>query len=146
MNVNELLAVKGTATFTVYESESLWEALEKMVEHNVGALLVLDEHRTVKGIISERDILRRCIHRGRNPREETVIGYATQKVLIVDPANTLEEAMDVMTRNRIRHLPVVEGRELVGVISIGDVVKALLRETRTENRFLVDYITARYPG
>ncbi len=146
MTVKELLAVKGTATYSILQQDTLWHALEKMVEHNVGALLVLDERRAVRGILSERDILRRCIHQGKDPRHEKVDAYATTHILIVTPANTLDDAMGVMTQNRIRHLPVVEGKDLVGVISIGDVVKALLHATQTENRFLVDYITAKYPA
>jgi CBS domain-containing protein len=145
MNVKDLLSVKGSKVFTISQRDTLWQALEKMVEHNVGALLVLDEEHAVHGILSERDILRRCIHAGKDPRAEVVEGYHTRHVLIIYPDNTLDDAMQLMTQNRIRHLPVVEGRELVGLISIGDVVKSLLHHTRTENQFLVDYITAKYP-
>lgn len=146
MNVKDLLSVKGSTVYTIFSRDTLWQALEKMVANNVGALLVLDEQRAVRGILSERDILRRCIHAGKDPRAEIVEHYHTRDVLIIYPDNTLDDAMQVMSSNRIRHLPVVEGRELVGLISIGDVVKSLLHQTRTENRFLVEYITAKYPA
>jgi CBS domain-containing protein len=88
----------------------------------------------------------KCVHEGKNAENEKVQQHFSTQLLIISPGEEVASAMDIMTRNRIRHLPVVESDSLEGIISIGDVVKAQLQEYHTENRYLKDFITAKYPG
>ncbi|MBN2432945.1 MAG: CBS domain-containing protein [Acidobacteria bacterium] len=146
MLVKDLLEIKGRTVYTTKATDTLRQAVNKMVRHNVGSLLVVDDQARVIGIITERDVLCKCVHEGKNPDQEHVQKHFTATLLIITPGEDVGSAMDVMTRNRIRHLPVVEADSLEGIISIGDVVKAQLHEYHTENRYLKDYITAKYPG
>lgn len=146
MQVKDLLETKGKTVFTIGMTDTLSAAVEKMVKNNVGSLLVLDENQRVSGIITERDILRKSVYGDKDPHQELVQKHFTSHLLIISPEDDLEYVMETMTMNRIRHLPVVEGDALTGMISIGDVVKAQLKEFSIENKYLKDYISARYPG
>jgi len=146
MQVKDLLEIKGKTVYTIRDTETLRQAVNKMVRNNVGSLLVVDDQDRILGIITERDVMRKCVHEGKNADQENVRHHFTTTLLIIAPGEEIGSAMDIMTRNRIRHLPVVEAETLEGIISIGDVVKAQLHEYHTENRYLKDYITAKYPG
>ena len=113
------------------------------MQFHVGALLVLDDDGHPVGIISERDVLRECHRRGGRLGEVAVRDIMTPDLLIGVPDDDLAYSMGIMTNNRIRHLPVVDGERIAGLVSIGDVVKACLEETEYENRYLKEYITAR---
>jgi CBS domain-containing protein len=122
--VKDLLDAKGHEVWTVKPNATVYEALELMAEKNLGAVLVVDEKNAVKGIFSERDYARKIIIKGRASRTTRVKEIMTAKVLYVEPATTIRDCMTLMTGKRIRHLPVMDGDRLAGVISIGDVVKA----------------------
>jgi CBS domain-containing protein len=122
--VKDLLDAKGHEVYSVKPNATVYEALELMAERNLGAVMVVDEKNAVKGIFSERDYARKIIIKGRASRTTRVKEIMTAKVLYVEPSTTVRDCMTLMTGKRIRHLPVMDGGKLVGVVSIGDVVKA----------------------
>ena len=125
--VRQLLETKGRDIWKVSPDDSVYEALRLMADKNVGALIVMDGNRMV-GIFSERDYARKVILQGKFSRDTPVRDIMTRDVFSVTPDQTVKECMAVMTQGRFRHLPVLLGEELVGVISIGDVVKAILSD------------------
>lgn len=138
--VNEILQLKGHAVWTIGPQASVYEALELMAEKDVGALLVVDGGR-LAGIFSERDYARKVILKGKASRETPVRDIMTARVVTVTPDASVAECMALMTEHRFRHLPVVAGGELLGVISIGDVVKAIITEQAFMIEQLENYIT-----
>jgi CBS domain-containing protein len=128
VTVKEILAVKGREIVSVSPEATLLVALEVMANKNVGAVLVLDAQGDLRGIFSERDFVRKIIIKGRAMETTLVKEIMTSRVLYVSPETTVSDCMSLMTEKRIRHLPVLEGGKPVGVVSIGDVIKELLRE------------------
>jgi CBS domain-containing protein len=140
--VADILETKGRNVLTIPGSATVFEAIEKMVEANVGSLLV-DDRDGGLGIITERDYLRRVTLQGRDERTTPVREIMSSPVIYVTPDTEVEECMALMTERRIRHLPVVGDDGLVGVISIGDLVKFRSQEQSFQIRYLTEYITAR---
>ena len=139
-DVAKVLEGKGSEVLTIDAAATVFEAIKRMVEANVGALLVTDGGR-VAGIITERDYLRRVTLEGRTEEETLVREIMTSPLVYVTPETSVEECMAVMTERRIRHLPVfADGRELVGIVSIGDVVKFKSAEQDFQIKFLTEYI------
>jgi len=138
--VAQLLRTKGHEVLSVSPELSVFEALEVMAEKNVGALLVLEGERLV-GVFSERDYARKVILKGKASKEIPVREIMSTHVLYVRPQQTVEDCMALMTDKRVRHLPVMEEERLVGVISIGDVVKAIIAEQEFMIEQLQNYIT-----
>ena len=138
--VRDLLKTKGSDVWSVSAEATVYETLGLMAEKGVGALLVLQAGRLI-GIISERDYARKVELQGKSSRETAVGEIMTVKVAYVKPQNTVAECMALMTDKRIRHLPVMDGDHLVGVISIGDVVKAVITEQEFTIQQLENYIT-----
>ena len=126
--VKEMLAAKGGQVYSVRPNASVFEALEVMGDKGVGAVLVVDESEKLVGIFSERDYARKLELRGKNARSTLVRDVMTSEMLGVEPSTTVRECMSLMTARRIRHLPVLEKGKLAGMISIGDVVKAIITE------------------
>jgi CBS domain-containing protein len=126
--VGDLLAAKGKDVYTVRPQETVYQALELMAEKNIGAAIVTDETGKVHGVFSERDLARKMIIKGKSPHTTKVSDIMTSLVVSVNPETRIRECMTLMTEKRIRHLPVMEGEKLVGVVSIGDVVKSMLSE------------------
>jgi CBS domain-containing protein len=140
--VSEILGDKEGRVLSIEASSSVFEAVQQMVEANVGSLLVTDGGDIV-GIVTERDYLRRVTLEGRTDKETAVGEIMTSPLVVVTPETDIDESMAIMTDRRIRHLPVVDGGDVVGVISIGDVVKYKSKQQRFEIQYLTDYITAR---
>lgn len=138
--VKDILRVKGSDIWSTTPDATVYEALQTMAEKNVGALVVLDAD-TVVGIMSERDYARKVILHGRSSREIRVREIMTSEVYFVRPEQDIKECMAQMTDKRVRHLPALENDRLVGIISIGDVVKALIAEHESTIKHLEDYIT-----
>ncbi len=140
--VRQMLQAKGFDIWAIDPDSSVYEALELMAEKNVGALLVLDKGR-VLGIISERDYARKMILKGKHSKDTLVREIMSENPISIAPDKSIEECMNLMTGHRIRHLPVIEGNRLVGVVSIGDVVKDIITEQQGTIVDLENYITGR---
>lgn len=140
--VTDLLKIKGRSVWTCSPHATLMDALKLMAEKNIGALLVLEGDR-IAGIISERDIARRIVEKEKCLLDEPVSGFMTEDVIVVRPDQSTQDCMQLMTREHFRHLPVVEDGKLVGMISIGDVVRALLGEQESTINGLENYILGR---
>lgn len=140
MKVKELLQAKGQKVITIGPQESLLEACKRLAEHNIGSLLVLAADGSIEGIITERDITKTCSKKNGNIGNTLVQEAMSTNLLIGLPKDDLDYITGIMTQNRIRHLPIVSGTQLEGIISIGDVVKARLQETEVKKRYLEEYI------
>jgi CBS domain-containing protein len=124
--VRDLLTAKGHAVFTVRPDDSVFDALKVMAEKNVGAVLVAGEDGALSGILSERDYARKVVLRGQTSRDTPVSAIMTESVITIGADTTIEACMALMTERHIRHLPVIENRRPVGVVSIGDVGRAMI--------------------
>lgn len=143
MKIRDVLKAKGSQVFCIAPEQTMQEAVALLVQHRVGSLVVLDGRGRLAGIVTERDVLREC-HRHREGLGQISVAEAmTRDVRVGVPDDELSHIMAVMTDHRIRHLPVMEGERLAGIVSIGDVVKACLERVEDENRYLRDYIQAR---
>ncbi|QEC52288.1 CBS domain-containing protein [Anseongella ginsenosidimutans] len=140
--VRNILESKGHEVFSIHPGRTVYDALEMLVEKNIGALMVTEEHRFV-GIFSERDYARKVILRGKASRETFIREIMTEHPETVCPDDTIEYCMQKMTDKRIRHLPVIEEGVLIGLISIGDVVKFIIDEQKYIIENLEGYITGR---
>jgi CBS domain-containing protein len=143
--VADILNAKGSQNYSIRSESTVYDAVRTMVDHNVGALLVLDGEE-VKGIITERDYLREIVLKGRTSRETLVREIMKVQVICVEPNRPVEDCMSIMSSRRIRHLPVIEEGRLVGIVSIGDIVKQRAADREVEIRYLTDYITGKYPA
>ena len=142
MSVRLILESKGREVATIDPSATLGSAVKVLAERRIGALVSVGESGTVIGILSERDIVRRIAEDGASCLDEPVATAMTRNVKTAHEDMTIDEAMDVMTQNRFRHLPVTEGGRLVGIVSIGDVVKRRIETVEREAEDLRSYIHA----
>jgi CBS domain-containing protein len=140
MKVRELLQSKGSAVVVIRPEATVHDALMMLMEHRIGSLLVLDAQDKITGLISERDILQECATHSDRIKSTLVREIMTTNLIIGVPDDEVGYVMGIMTQNRIRHLPIMNGDRLEGILSIGDLVKAQLEETEFENRYLKDYI------
>lgn len=143
ITVRQILTQKGHNVWTIPVKAKVFEALEMMAEKEVGALVVVENNKVV-GIISERDYARKIALLGRHSQETSVKEIMSTQVYIVNPETTAEECFALMTDRRIRHLPVFEKGELFGIVSIGDVVKAIINHHKFTITNLENYILGRY--
>ena len=144
--IQELLASKNQKKIlSVGPEASVMDAVTTMVENNVGAILVLDGDQ-IKGIMSERDYLRFIADRGRTARDTPITELMTTKIIYTTPNSTLYQVLGIMTEARIRHIPVLEGGQLLGIVSIGDIVKQVASDQEVHINFLEEYISDNYPG
>ena len=139
MKTYEILQRKGTDVHSISPSASINDVVNKLVAHNCGSLLVMRDGLLV-GIITERDILRCCANDDRALKDIPVSDKMTSRLVTASPADSVSDIMRLMTQNRIRHLPIVEGDELAGLVSIGDTVKAQHDELSMENEYLKSYL------
>jgi CBS domain-containing protein len=146
MKVKDILAEKGTHVVTVNQEATVYEALQIFAANRVGSLLVLDDKGGIVGIIGARDALMAVVKACDEIRKTKVKEIMTKKIIIGDPDDDLDKVEVIMTENRIRHLPIIKQDKLAGIISMGDVVKAQLKNIHVENRFLKEYIVGKYPA
>jgi CBS domain-containing protein len=142
--VGSVLKRKGSEFWFVAPDQTVYEAIEKMADKGVGALLVMSEGK-LAGIISERDYARKVILKGRASKTTLVKEIMTSPVIFVTPDKGVDECMGIITRNRIRHLPIMENEKVLGVVSIGDLVKWVVSEQEETIEHLQNYISAKYP-
>jgi CBS domain-containing protein len=141
--VREILQSKGHDIWSIRPEASVFDAVKMMSERSVGALLVMEGEKMV-GIITERDYARKVILAGKSSKQTEVKDIMTQRVLWVAPERTIEECMALMTDKKVRHLPVVENTQVVGMVSIGDLVKAIIAEQQVIIDQLQNYINPRW--
>jgi CBS domain-containing protein len=139
--VSQILKDKGEKIWSVAPRETAYQALQIMSDQNLGALLVIDQ-RGVVGIFSERDYVRKVILKGKISKTTTVSELMTKKVLYVDPGTSVEDCVALMTEKRIRHLPVMENKKLVGLVTVGDVLQQFIEDQKFEIQELERYIHA----
>ena len=144
--IADVLGSKGHTVHTTGPSSTVFEAIEKMVSLNVGCLVVMDEAGEVRGIVTERDYLRKIALLGRSSRTTEVHEIMTSPVRCIGSDTTVEEAMAIMTEMRHRHLPIVNGGRLAGLASLGDLAKYLVRDQKFQIEQLTNYIGGTYPG
>ncbi len=137
--VKNILETKGTAIFTITPLTSVYHALELMVEKNVSALLVM-EGDTLAGIFTERDYARKVALKGKSSKETVIGDIMTRDLITVRSESSIDECMELMTGKYIRHLPVVDGGKLTGIISIGDVVRSIIQEQKSIIGHMEQYI------
>jgi CBS domain-containing protein len=140
-----LLEHKGRDLWTISPDATVFEAIQMMSDRNVGALPVMDGAKLV-GIISERDYMSKVMLKGRSSKETPVHDIMTREVATVTPDQSVSECMSIITENRVRHLPVVDGDQLLGIVSIGDLVRWIIATQRTTIEQLEKYIVGGYPG
>ncbi len=144
MKVSDILAKKGPEVFTVGEDKLLMDASHILVNNKIGVLLVLNNGGKIVGVISERDLVRVANQYPDSWHDQLVKEHMTQKVIVCESEDEIDYVESIMTNNKIRHLPVLNKKVLVGLISIGDIVKAQLGKTRTENKYMMDYISGQF--
>ncbi len=146
MKVKEILATKGSRVVTVAEDSPVLDAMSIFSANRIGSLLVVDKDSKILGIIAARDVLMAVINHLDEIKTLTVDKIMTTNLIVGTPEDSIDYLLTIMTENRIRHVPIIENKELKGMVSIGDVVKSQLKETHVENKYLKDYIADKYPG
>jgi CBS domain-containing protein len=144
-SVSAILAHKGSAVWSIAPNATVFDAIQLMADKNVGALPVLENGKLV-GIISERDYTRKVILKGKSSKETPVRDIMTVELVTAHPGDSISECMHVMTEKRVRHLPVMEGVEMVGLVSIGDLVRRIISAQTAAIDNLEKYITGDYPA
>jgi CBS domain-containing protein len=140
MTVNQILAVKGNEVYSVLPSITVYEALVSMSEKNIGAILVVEDN-VLKGILSERDYARKIALKAKSSKKTFVHEIMANNVITVKPSDNLEYCMELMYTKKIRHLPVLENENIIGIISIGDVVKSIIDLQKETIQYLDSYIS-----
>ncbi len=145
MLVQDILVKKGTVIYQIDPNATVYEAISEMYEKDVSALLVIRDNH-LKGIISDKDYRNKVVLKGRTSRETLVSDIMTSSLVTVNSRESLETCMQIMTEKKIRHLPVIDEGKLSGIISIGDIVKAIIDHQKIEINDLKSYISGSYPG
>jgi CBS domain-containing protein len=144
-NIGAILSQKGREIFSVTSDASVFDAVSMLAEKNIGALLVMDGDRLV-GMVSERDYTRKVMLRGKRSRETTVTEIMSTDLKVVSPREAVQDCLRLMTDKRIRHLPVLDGDKVIGIISIGDLVKWVISCQSAAIAHLESYIHGGYSG
>jgi CBS domain-containing protein len=143
--VADILREKGAEVFTIGDVATVFEAVVEMESKGVGCLVVM-RGETIRGIVTERDYLRKIIVKGRSSKSTSVSDIMSSNIVVASPQDSVQTCMVVMTETRIRHLPVIDSGALVGLVSVGDLVKQMTKDQKAEIKYLTDYITGKYPG
>ena len=143
--ISSILFHKTTALWSIAPEATVFDAIKLMAEKNIGALLVLSGGR-LAGLFTERDYARKIVLHGKNSKQTQIFEILPKETLTVTPDDSVEDCMKLMTENRVRHLPVLEGETVVGMVSIGDVVNWIIRSQEQTISHLQNYITGAYPA
>jgi CBS domain-containing protein len=146
MKAKDILEVKGSRVVTCHEDNTLMDALAIFSANKIGSLIVVDSNDKIQGIIAPRDILIVVLKDFEKVKEIKVNEIMTRDLIVASVNDKVDYLQAIMTENRIRHVPIMEGTELQGIVSIGDVVKAQIDEKEVENQYLKDYIEGKYPA
>lgn len=148
MKVKDILKAKGSKVHTIHQDTTLMAVSDKFFTEKIGSLLVVDDNDVIQGIVAPNDILK-AIQEGctdENCALQKVSRVMTKDIIAASEDDSVDYIQAIMTENRVRHIPIMEKCDLKGIVSIGDVVKALIKDKEVENRYLKDYITGKYPG
>lgn len=140
MTVNQILSTKGNNVYSILSTNTVFEALTVMSEKNIGAILIIEEGK-LKGILSERDYARKIVLKSKSSKDSLVEEIMVTDVFTVSPKDNIEYCMELMSEKKVRHLPVVENDTVIGIISISDVVKAIIDSQKNTINQLNSYIT-----
>ena len=140
MKVSNLLEIKGSDVHKINDSDTVFTALESLAKYDIGALLVVDKKGKIVGVFSERDYARKVSLHGKSSKSTKVKDMMTTTVYFVKPDNNLWDCLDIMSKRRSRHLPVIENKELLGIVSIGDIVNRIITEQKSKIEDLESYI------
>lgn len=146
MKVKDILANKGSRVVTIEQSANVFDAMKIFSANRIGSQLVVDKDDNILGIIAARDVLNAVINHYDKVKEMKVEEIMTKDLIVCGEDDNIDYVLAIMTENRVRHIPVLAGKEMRGLISIGDVVKSQLKEVHVENKYLKDYIADKYPG
>lgn len=140
MTVNQILSTKGKEVYSILSTNTVYEALTVMSEKNIGAILIIED-TVLKGVLSERDYARKIVLKAKSSKKAFVYEIMETDVVTVSPSDNLEYCMELMSTKRVRHLPVLENNIVIGIISISDVVKAIIEMQKDTIQHLNSYIT-----
>jgi CBS domain-containing protein len=140
MTVNQILSTKGKEVYSIVSTITVYEALKVMGEKNIGAVLIIEDN-VLKGVLSERDYARKIVLKDKSSKKTYVNEIMEKEVFIVKPSDNLDYCMELMSNKRIRHLPVIENDQTIGIISMGDVVKAIIEVQKNTIQHLDSYIS-----
>jgi CBS domain-containing protein len=143
LKISDILKEKNDALFTISPNSTVYEAITEMANQKIGAILIVNANKLV-GVFSERDYLNKIVLQGLTSKTTKVMDAMTSEVVIVTPDTPIEEALNVMTQKHFRHLPVLEGPKLVGIVSIGDLIKQKIQDQEITIKYLTDYISSAY--
>jgi len=148
MTAKEILDSKGRKVISIKEYATVYEAVLELVNNKIGLLIVNNNKGEITGVLSERDIVQKCILPKKDPMQLKASEIMTprEKIIAAAESDDVQLLMNTMTRKKIRHLPIFKGKELSGIISIGDIIKNLLEQKDYEIRTLIDYISGKYPA
>ena len=146
MKAKDILAAKGSRVVTIEKDITVIDAMSIFSANRIGSLLIVDKENTILGIVAARDVLMAVINHLEEIKTLTVEKIMTTNLIVGTEDDKVDYIQAIMTENRIRHVPILDGKELKGMISIGDVVKIQLKEKDVENKYLKDYIADKYPG
>jgi CBS domain-containing protein len=146
MKVKDILAVKGSRVVTIEEDISVFEAMFVFSANRIGSLIVVDKEENILGIICARDVLMATLNYFEDIKTTKIDKIMTTSLIVAKKNDDLDYVRAVMTENRIRHLPIIDNKKMIGLISMGDVVSAQVTEKDVELRYYKDYIADKYPG
>ena len=144
--VKELLEEKGKGVYTIGINDTVYDGLAMLSKKDIGALVVVDDNGKLAGIFSERDYARKVVLMGKTSRETRIGDMMSKEITVVRPDNTIQECLHIMTKKKVRHLPVIEDQNLVGIVSIGDAVNRVISDQEATIHDLEDYIYGRAYG
>ena len=146
MKVRDILTVKGSRVVTIEPTILVLDAMRNFHTNRVGSLVVVDKHDAILGILAAKDVLMAVVEHFEGIQSMTVDKVMTTNLIVGDQDDNTEYILAVMTENRVRHIPIIDGNKLKGIVSIGDIVKSQMLQKDVENKYLKDYIADKYPG